>query len=188
MSRRMTPARIRKAMLLPKPRGALAAAASVFDGRPWLRAPTERQVALLRHIAEHGDLIDHPVIDRGSVFEPPLVVRGQWLLVPLPLEMLDELAGFEADLADLEPDLGDFEPDVDREQDDADAEPSLGAPEGHQGLWADRGAFDREEEREGVERDEGHLHLEHGRGLAVARPRQTVTPVYEANLDDWRRI
>lgn len=113
-------------LAFPKPVGAIAAAEHELDGRQWLREPTRRQVAVLRHIVDHGDIIDLPAVcdDQGPV-------RGQWLLVPLDPEMLDVLARFEAELTDLEIEHGDRELDADRE-------PLLGAAENHhkQHGWA----------------------------------------------------
>jgi hypothetical protein len=166
MSARWTPARIRKATPFPKPQGAIAAAmGDVADSATSLGL----QLKLLRHIAAHGDLIDQPVVEPGSIFESPVKMRGQWLLVPLSLDMLDALAEFEAHLADLESDLDDYEPDVDREQDDADAEPNLGQPEGRLGLWADHGAMDREEDHleDEIETDGHDLPYERARGLKL---------------------
>jgi hypothetical protein len=188
--KRWTAAAIRKATAFPKPQGAIAAAYG-GDG------DTTRETALLRHIVAYGDVIDteHVLVDGG-------VARGRWLLVPLPLAMLDELAEFEAAHADLEPDVGDFEPGSDKEH-DVDAEPSLGARlELDQRGWGSGDSSDREEDPA----EHGEIETDMGQGddepiFPSYQPgRDTVpllAPVYEANgdapvthtdLSQWRRV
>lgn len=112
MSGRWTAARIRRAILLPKPRGAIAAYRAENAGRP--RAPRPDELALLRYIAEAADLLDVGPSDFGTA----------WLLVPMPAAMLDALAEFEAELHDLEPDADD-EPDTDHEAIDNEDGPDV---------------------------------------------------------------
>jgi hypothetical protein len=128
MSARMTPAQIRRATPFPKPKGAIAKA---WLARGGVRS-TPRERTLLRHIVQYGDVIDidRPVLVDGGA------ARGRWLLVPLPLDMLDELAEFESRLADPEPgsdeelELGWTEAiDQNNGREQVDGEGNLGAPE-----------------------------------------------------------
>lgn len=97
---RWTPRRIRAALKCPKPAGAIIAAEEFNAGRwPRARDVVGRELRLLRHICENGDLIFLPTADALDGED----AKG-WLLVPLALRHLHDLATVEADLADLEPD------------------------------------------------------------------------------------
>lgn len=123
-----TPATIRAATPHPKPVGAIDKIYDEQAGRygPRLElSPLERQA--LRRIADTADLLD--------VETPPENGRGatRWLLVEVPLWLLQVLAEFESERADLE--VGaDAEPDTDLE-DGADAEPDRDGDEQH---WEQR--------------------------------------------------
>ncbi len=127
-SPRWTPSRIAKALVCPKPKGAIGKAMA-YEGGRLLRPvlPTGDELEMLRHIAEHADLLDVPGPVDGSV--SPYSSAIGWLLVPVPQWVIDGLAQLDAQMADLEPDRdredeGHSEPDVDRES-DADDEPDV---------------------------------------------------------------
>ena len=115
---RWTPATIRKALLHPKPKGALARFRALThnlaeDGPP--RLPIDLRT--LEHIADHADYLDLPVPKTAALWE-----CVGWLLVPVPAWLVDALAGFAAHSEDLEPaedmeDVGDFEEHCDDELD-----------------------------------------------------------------------
>jgi hypothetical protein len=92
---------------------------------------------LLRHIADHADLLDVTTIggldpEDGVECLTPDGAGGyvksilpaetvRWIVVPVTVDMLDQLATFEADAEDLEPN-GD-------EEDGGDREPNISSPE-----------------------------------------------------------
>jgi hypothetical protein len=125
------PPGIRKAILLPKPQGAiddLSDRLESFDCAHWV----------LEYIAQHGNIInDGRRLPEAAWFS----YTGQWLLVPVMPDMIDALALVGAERSDLEPN-GDREPDV-------DAELSIGATDavGQRKAWADHdppAGFDRQ--------------------------------------------
>lgn len=89
---------------------------STTKPRRW--TPTRNLAAgereLLRHIADHADLLDPSgAVTRGRFRGQPM----RWLLVPIDERMLARLAAFEADREDLEAngddeDGGEIEPSV----------------------------------------------------------------------------
>lgn len=135
---RWTPRRIQKALLCPKPTGAIAKLRPTMPARRYAAAldPVDRRV--LRWVAEHADLLDAPTPPWGG---PHDHLGGGWLLVPVPAWLLKALAQFEADRDELEGDSdaeageetegGDEhdgrEPDVDAEP-DHDGEPEDAEP------------------------------------------------------------
>lgn len=129
---RWTPARIAKAMLVPKPRDAIAKAMAYEHGTTAhpIRSSNKNRPAL-DFIASHADILDLPAPE-GTSWPPPV----GWLLVPAPLWLLEALAEVGAALEDMET-TEDAEPDHDAEAgsddepdqhdgEDADDEPTLG--------------------------------------------------------------
>jgi hypothetical protein len=110
--KRWTPARIRKAIALPKPVGAIDKAEEYTLGK---RLPdlTPLDSLALREIAENAD-----VLDVAQTAECGRTQATRWLLVPAPMWLIEALAVFEADPEDLEPNQDD-----ERGEDD---EPSVG--------------------------------------------------------------
>ena len=115
---RWTPTRIRKATLLPKPRGAIAKALNhlyATDPRQASACPMERR--MLDYIAEHADLIDLALPTQlEEELDEPIGARARWLLLPSPAWLLDALATHGAEREDHEPDE-DVEADADDEPD-----------------------------------------------------------------------
>jgi len=114
---RWTPARIQRALLCPKPRGAIARARAVI--KPGALTPLER--TLIRYIADHAGRIDLPAPQDWHA-EPNV----GWLLVPCPRWVLHNLELFESEIEECKGD-SDGEEDTDAEPDeaepDADEEP-----------------------------------------------------------------
>lgn len=111
-SQRWTDASIRKAILLPKPQGALEAMRLYEAGNlQGQRDLASLEIKLLRYIADHADLLALPA--RPVNGDPGW---NNWLLIAAPAWLIDGLAQFDAASDDLEP-------DSDREHDDADREP-----------------------------------------------------------------
>ena len=113
---RWTPARIRRAMLLPKPRGAIAKAMQTATE---VAPTTPDQVKALQHLAEHGDFIAAPVPEHHH--NPNSGAPG-WLLVPAPVWLLEALSTFGADAAELEPEPIEDNEDGGGDLDDSDRE------------------------------------------------------------------
>ena len=92
--KRWTPARIRKAIALPKPVGAIDKAEEYTLGK---RLPdlTPLDSLALREIAD--------VLDVAQTAECGRTQATRWLLVPAPMWLIEALAVFEADPEDLEP-------------------------------------------------------------------------------------
>jgi hypothetical protein len=180
MSARWTAARIRRAILLPKPRGAIAAYRTGMTAR-------SDELVLVRHIAETADLID----------VGPTAAGTAWLLVPMPAAMLDALAVIGAATED-------FEDGHDRE-DAADGEPSIGALERvDQRTWAEGGLDDREDDPDGLGEEETDLGADEDEPDFPGMPQPSTgpvldgVPVYQANgdrpvthhadLSEWRKL
>ena len=115
-SPRWTPHRIRRAVALPKPRGALSAMHDYEMGRLVGRPkPTPLELRLLEHIATNADLLDVPRETQPARRKDP----DGWLLVPAPQWLIDALAEFGAESEDDEVDE-DREADFDNEESDPD--------------------------------------------------------------------
>lgn len=106
---RWTTARIRKSILLPKPRNEIRKVYDLEHGRLVGQARPPIEQRLLQHFASHADLLDVPR-PRNAPPEAP----EAWLLVPAPRWLIDGLAVYKSDDEDLEPSV-DGEPDSDRE-------------------------------------------------------------------------
>ena len=202
MSAAWTDARIRKAILCPKPRGAVRR----YDES--VRARGEPVGWLLSHIVQHADIThDGRQLDYDGV---KFTHSGAWLLVPMPTHLLDALATLGAEQADLE-----LDPDI---EPDYDGEPSLGAPEtvaqvAVGGRSADVYAPDIEDDERGeASGDEEPQHEGENTGddepdwaaglvwtpdpsklpvfatveAQIGRPAAPV--IHHANLDEWRPL
>jgi hypothetical protein len=127
-SQHWTPARIRKATPLPKPEGARFRYYSQENGAAIRPPATPLELLILRHIVDHGDVLDVAQRARPRIVTTlpgrrvPTPVYSEWLLVPMPRAMIDALAAFDAGLEDFE-DVGDSEPSSDAEP-DCDVEPA----------------------------------------------------------------
>ena len=108
---RWTERSIRKATLLPKPRGEIERFNASIETRDDLLTK------VLQHIASHADVLD----DGRRLASVNFQHAGRWLLVPASDEVLDALAMFGAERADLE--------STDDAELGCDDEPELGAIE-----------------------------------------------------------
>lgn len=128
---RWTPSRIEKAILCPKPKGAIAKAMHHHYGTAW-RGKDQKALRALSYIVEHADLLDIPT--QSDVSRDP----DRWLLIRTPAWLLETLALLDTALEDLEPDFdhedgADREPEVD-DEDDGVTEPNVTRPD-TMGRW-----------------------------------------------------
>ena len=129
---RWTPARIRKALLCPKPQGQIAKAWRQ-EGGSWLTAQPvlAEEMTALRHICEHGDLIT-----------PPATPGEAWLLVPAPDWLIEILGSLDAAAEDIErddegEDDGTAEPDIDEDDNGDGAEPEPDDDDSAPEMWGE---------------------------------------------------